>query len=181
MVPSKYKFKFSTEREISGRPSCCRVITITLLVVLSILLPLLSLLKYFGVGVDSFTIPIYAWVIYVIIFNTVVLILLGLTLTSSIAYPYSNRFFTKHLKRTTNQRFGMEFSRCVERMTRMIKETTERQSDDRASEILSGKDELNSNAEFLDSENSINTLNPRDIYMRVASNLELIELYTAVN
>ena len=66
-------------------------------------------------------------------------------------------------------------------MTRMIKETTERQSDDRASEILSGKDELNSNAEFLDSENSINTLNPRDIYMRVASNLELIELYTAVN
>ena len=125
-IASKYTFKFSTYREISGRPSCCRIITITLLILTSILLPVLSLLKYLGVTKDQFTIPVYAWVIYVIIFNTVILILLGLTLTSSIAYPYSNRFFTKHLKRTTNQRFGMEFSRCVERMTRMIKETTER-------------------------------------------------------
>lgn len=46
---------------------------------------------------------------------------------------------------------------------------------------MSGKDEATSNAEFLDSENSVNLLNPRDIYMRVASNLELIELYTSVN
>jgi hypothetical protein len=68
----------------------------------------------------------------------------------------------------------MEFSRCVERMSRMIKETTERQSNDRASQILSGKDDSETNTELADSENSANVLNPRDIYMRVASNLELI-------
>ncbi len=62
-------------------------------------------------------------------------------------------------------------------MTRMIKETTERQSFERASQILSGKDDT----EFLDSENSALTLDPKDIYMRVASNLELIQLYTTVN
>jgi len=71
----------------------------------------------------------------------------------------------------------MEFSRCVERMTRMIKETTEQQSFERASQILSGKE----NTEFMDSENSSVTLDPKDIYMRVASNLELIQLYTTVN
>jgi flagellin-specific chaperone FliS len=59
----------------------------------------------------------------------------------------------------------------------MIKETTERQSFERASQILSGKDDT----EFLDSENSAMTLDPKDIYMRVASNLELIQLYTTVN
>lgn len=106
--------------------------------------------------------------------------MIGKLLTSSIAYPYSNSCFTRHLKRTTNQRFGLEFRRCVERMTRMIKETTERQNYDRASEIMAGKDDEDTETEIFDEEN-MSALGPKDIYMRVASNLELIELYTFVN
>ena len=139
--PQKYKFKFTSEQEVSdqfstfpitvfvqlnGSSSFCRVATITLLVLTSIALPILSLLNYLKFIHHTFRIPIYAWAIYIVVFNTVALILLGKFLTSSIAYPYSNSFFTSHLKRTSNQRFGQEFSKCVERMTRMIKETTER-------------------------------------------------------
>jgi hypothetical protein len=69
----------------------------------------------------------------------------------------------------------MEFRRCVERMTRMINETYERQNHDHSSNIITGKmgaPTLDNSETEQDSETG--TLNPKDIYMRVASNLELI-------
>jgi hypothetical protein len=69
----------------------------------------------------------------------------------------------------------MEFRRCVERMTRMINETYERQNHDQSSNIITGKmgaPALDNSETEQDSETG--TLNPKDIYMRVASNLELI-------
>ena len=75
----------------------------------------------------------------------------------------------------------MEFSRCVERMTRMIKETTERQNSQNQSNIMLGKDEDDSDEDMNEDENSLKNLSPKDIYMRVASNIELIELYASIN
>jgi hypothetical protein len=69
----------------------------------------------------------------------------------------------------------MEFRRCVDRMTRMISETYERQNHDHSSNIITGKvggAALDNSETEQDSETG--TLNPKDIYMRVASNLELI-------
>lgn len=53
----------------------------------------------------------------------------------------------------------------------MIKETTERQNHDFSASIIAGKDD-DARSENDDSESG--ALNPKDIYMRVASNLELI-------
>jgi hypothetical protein len=45
---------------------------------------------------------------------------------------------------------------------------------------MAGKDDEDTETEMYDEEN-MSALGPKDIYMRVASNLELIELYTFVN
>lgn len=63
-------------------------------------------------------------------------------------------------------------------MTRMIRETCERQNHDFSSSIITGK-MMGEETTEQDSEGG--NLNPKDIYMRVASNLELIQLYTSVN
>ena len=46
---------------------------------------------------------------------------------------------------------------------------------------MAGKDDDDTEGEIFDDENGMNVLGPKDIYMRIASNLELIELYTFVN
>lgn len=63
----------------------------------------------------------------------------------------------------------------------MIKETTERQTSQNQSNIMLGKDKDDSEDDLNDDENSLKNLSPKDIYMRVASNIELIELYASVN
>ncbi len=44
-----------------------------------------------------------------------------------------------------------------------------------------GQDEDDFDDEINEDENSLKNLSPKDIYMRVASNIELIELYASVN
>lgn len=44
-----------------------------------------------------------------------------------------------------------------------------------------GNDKDESEDDLNDDENSLKNLSPKDIYMRVASNIELIELYASVN
>jgi len=44
-----YKFTFSTERQLAGRPSCCRVLTYLVLISATIALPVLLLLNKFNV------------------------------------------------------------------------------------------------------------------------------------
>lgn len=46
----------------------------------------------------------------------------GAYIVSTAAYPYSNSIIARNLTIDTNKIFGLEFSRCVERMTRMIKD-----------------------------------------------------------
>jgi len=50
----------------------------------------------------------------------------GAYIVSTVAYPYSNSILVRNLTVNTNKRFGVEISRCVDRMTRMIKDMTER-------------------------------------------------------
>ncbi len=62
----------------------------------------------------------------------------------------------------------------------MIKDMTERQSDEFTSNIITGnfKDEVD---EDDTSSNNSSHLGPKDIYLRVAQNIELIQLYINVN
>lgn len=108
--------------------------------------------------------------------------LFGAYIVSSVAYPYSNSIMVRNLTVNTNRKVGLEFSRCATRMTRMIKDMMERQNSDRASSIMEGKDdELTYEDESIAASGTFAYLSDKDIYMRVAQNLELIELYYQVN
>lgn len=101
------------------------------------MVPLVAVLN--RLGVLHYPITIYSWLIYVWVFNSAMLLWIPTYLASSVAYPFSNSFVNRNQRIATNVRFGLEFRRCVERMTRMIKETTECQSNDFNSNIIQGK------------------------------------------
>ena len=73
----------------------------------------------------------------------------------------------------------MEFLRCIQRLMRMIQETYDRQNHELSSSIFSASNA--SRAGETITEGGEEKLDPKDIYMRVASNCELIQLYTDVN
>lgn len=169
--PYEFNFTYSTESELNGPFSCTRILVWTILILLALVIPIIIALDHFNIL--SLQYPVYSYAVYILIFNSVLLIVIVNLIASSIAYPFGNTCFNTHYKRTNNARFGVEFQRCLQRMMRMVKESYERQDHDLSSSIFSGaKNENKTEDEKLD---------PKDIYMRVASNCELIELYTEVN
>jgi len=44
---------------------------------------------------------------------------------STIAYPYSSRLFRRNLARTTNEKFGSEFRRSVNRLVDIVEQMTQ--------------------------------------------------------
>lgn len=94
------------------------------LITISILLPTIGVLNY--LNVLNHKISTKVWLLYILVFNTVMLVWIPKVLASSVAYPFSNSFVKRRQYSQSNTRFGLEFKRCIERMTRMIKETTER-------------------------------------------------------
>jgi hypothetical protein len=86
--PTNYNFVFSSKQDLSGRPSCCRVTTISLLLALLFLVPSLALCDHFGVF--DHRISYYTWFIYLFVFNTVMLLWIPEALASTFAYPFSN-------------------------------------------------------------------------------------------
>lgn len=163
----RYEFKFSSYEDLAGPKSICRVVTIILLVIASLFLPLAVLIDKQN-GVKNWYVPWWAWLLYVIVVNTTFLMIFGAYIASTLAYPYSNSILVKRLRDQTNVRFGTEFRRCVERMTRMIKDMTERQSSERAGTIMEGKDDDETEIDLSDSKASVQFLSSKDIYMRVA-------------
>ena len=80
------------------------------------------LLYYFGPDLGWFTKTeiTYAAIMYYIVFNTLVLLIIGYCIVGTVAYPYSNCFFNTSHARQTNQRFGSEFIKCTERVCRVV-------------------------------------------------------------
>ena len=80
---------------------------------------------YFFIGPDyitwlSKTDLSYGAIMYYLVFNTIVLIGFGYCVVGCVAYPYSSNYFNKSQKRQTNQRFGLEFTKCAERVVRVL-------------------------------------------------------------
>jgi len=125
---------------------------------------------FFQFHFDRQRLPAIWWVLYVFVLNTIILIAIGGYATSSFAYPFSNSLVRKDNLRSQNKRYGLEFRRTVERITRMIKDMVERQNSDRASEIMN--DRMNYDDDSLidreSTSSSYQFLSARDIYMRVA-------------
>lgn len=188
LIKSKnYKFNFSTERELAGGISCCRLIIIILLVLVSLTLPVISLIDYLGLNPlntpdKQFNIPIYAWAVYILVINTIVLMLMSRLLASSISYPFSNSCFRRSMRRSNNQRFGIEFRKSIERMTEFISSVIDRQNHDYSAAIFNDEGEGFASKEFDTSMSETHSmLSSKDIYLKLAQQMELINLYNEIN
>lgn len=107
----EYDFKFSTKRDLNGPFQPCKALTIFTLVLVAIALPLIELSNY--IGTTSIEIPTYGWLIYVLVFNSIMLLIGSKAVASSIAYPFGNSWFNSNFARQNNERFGLEFLRCL--------------------------------------------------------------------
>jgi len=63
----------------------------------------------------------------------------------------------------------------------MIQDMTESQSDENTSKIITGTFKDENDEDNLSSDSSHTVLGSKDVYMRVAQNIELIQLYITVN
>ena len=171
----RYKFKFSTLEEVQGKPSKCRIFTIILLIIATIFLPAAIAIDRVDNQVD-WDFPWNSWLVYVIVVDTTILMVGGAYIVSTVAYPYSNSILVKNLSVTNNKRFGIEFARQIDRMVRMIRDMMETQGSENSSNIMEGREDASG---FKTTQFGFMT--DQDIYMRVAANLELIDLYETVN
>ena len=78
----------------------------------------------------------YGAIMYYLVFNTLFLIGIGYCLVGCVTYPFSNNYFSKSHKRTTNQRFGAEFIKCTERVSRVVQDMIDMQGTQNTSAIL---------------------------------------------
>ena len=62
----------------------------------------------------------YASFMYILVFNTAMIIGVGYMIVGCVAYPYSNGFFNKTHFQSSNEKFGSEFIKCTERVVRII-------------------------------------------------------------
>lgn len=131
----------------------------------------------------------YASAMYYLVFNTLFIVGICYCLVGCVTYPYSNKQFSKSHMRQTNKRFGSEFIKCTERVSRVVQDMIETQGTANTSAILmapmESTENVGANVDALsNSTASINPtiqLNNKEIYSRVSSNIELIGLYTQIN
>ena len=115
--------------------------TIAILILATIFLPAAILIDRADHHVD-WNFPWNSWLVYVFIVNTTVLMVGGEYIVSTVAYPYSNSILVRNLTVQTNKKLGLELTRQIDRMSRMIKDMIENQSADSANNIMSGNDEI---------------------------------------
>lgn len=175
-MQERYKFNFSTRRDLAGQPSICRIVTIILLIVATLILPVAILIDSKDVHVNWYF-PWNSWLIYVLIVNTTFLMVMGAYLASTAAYPYSNSLLARNLTVQTNKRFGLEFIRCIDRMVLSIRDMCETQSSENTGAIFADIDVRASMGSLRSTEASYDLndrvtskqfLSARDVYMRVA-------------
>lgn len=148
-----------------------RVLVTCLLVVASLFIPVIYALNHFNV--TAITLPFYSWAIYFFVVNTIVLLVFTKYLSGSISYPYSNRIFNKSQRLNTNTKFSLEFLRCVERTSVMIQDVLATEKKEISGYDDQSTTDIESNAEEI--------LPPKELYCKLASNCELLDLYSGIN
>lgn len=109
------------------------------------------------------------------------ILMVGKCIVSCISYPYSSRIFRRNLARSTNTRFGTEFIRSVNRLTDVVdKMSSEGDQEDPISAALISLTDMQ-NLQSIASENDLTALSAKEIYLRVAQNIELVALYSNIN
>ena len=93
----RYNFSFSKYEQLAGRRSICRIFTIIFLLIASLFLPTAVLINN-NISSVYWDIPWWAWLIYVIVVNTTILMIFGAYIVSTLAYPYSNSILVRRLR-----------------------------------------------------------------------------------
>ena len=117
-----YRFQFSSTSSLAGSAFC---LTFLILVIFASLMGLPAVLKYEASVTPSHALDRYSqygWLTYLLVLNGLLLLLGGRCIVSVISYPYSSRLFRRNLARTTNEKFGEEFKRCVNRMVDIVEQ-----------------------------------------------------------
>ena len=78
----------------------------------------------------------YLAIMYYLVFNTLALLGIGYCLSGYLTYPYSNSTVNKHEKMEMNKKFGLEFGKCVLRVSQVIQDMLETQGTANTSAIL---------------------------------------------
>jgi uncharacterized membrane protein YjdF len=128
---------------VAGKKSVCRIVTIAILILFSIILPFLIIFDKLNPNVNwEGEYPTASWLVYIFVLNTTFLMVGGEYIFSTVAYPYSNSLMVRNFNKNTNLKFGSEFSRCVDRMTRMISELVETKDFEKATAIMEGREDV---------------------------------------
>ena len=101
-------------------------------------MPTLLLLNQYGVYDIYEEIPQWTWLCYIFLFNSIVLLFGIKYCIRTIPFPMSNFVYKNNISRSINRKFAQEFQNSIERMTRMIKDLAERQSDEFALSMITG-------------------------------------------
>jgi len=97
-----YKFTFSSTSDLSGSAVCA---TLVVLFVTAIYIGMWPALEYYERNYlkdPTLQFTHYYYVMYLLVFNGVLLLWGGRYIASVMAYPYQSCFFSRHLERTTN-------------------------------------------------------------------------------
>lgn len=135
--------------------------TIILLLIATLILPVAILIDKKDVHVN-WAFPWNSWLVYVLIFNTTFLMVMGAYLASTAAYPYSNSLIARNLNVQTNKRFGLEFIRCIDRMVASIRDMCETGNADNSGAIFADIDPRSSMASTRGSQRSIDLNDKRN-------------------
>ena len=73
---------------------------------------------------------------YYLVFNTLVLLIAGYCLVGVIAYPYSSQHVSQNEKVSTNEKFGQEYMKSVERVVRVLQDMLESQGTGNTTALL---------------------------------------------
>lgn len=106
---------------------------------------------------------------YLLVFNALMILILGRNVVSIIAYPYSFSFFRRGLARTTNHKIALDFKRCVSRLVEIVEQLSDGENDMAISNILTGnnmveKEDFSYGSIGSDEESSVVVLNAKEIY-----------------
>lgn len=120
--PQKYNFTFTPLNQLYGKTTIFRIVIIFLLTIFTIGVPLIYLLDFFDI-VQIFphnTKKFYIWYLYIMTFNTFLIIAIGKYAISLGAYPLSAGCVRRTHFHGFNKQFAGEFKNTIQKMTLVI-------------------------------------------------------------
>lgn len=96
----------------------------------------LYILELYVIDYDL-NLPWWTWLFYIFVIHALFLFGAGIYATT-LTYPYSNAFFGNQVLRNSNRRYAIEVRRCIDRMTMMIRDVVEQQSENNQGSVLGG-------------------------------------------